>query len=65
MKDALKSLLASRKTILTISGLIVALAAKYGLDLDAGTIAALLAPIVAQILGVAIEGPKPDVIDAR
>ena len=60
MIDALKSLAASRKTILTIAGVLAGLAAKYGLDLDPTLIAALLMPIVAQILGVAIEGPKPE-----
>ncbi len=59
MLEAVKSLMASRKTILMISGVIVGFAAKYGIQLSDGAVAAILMPIVAQILGIAIEGPAP------
>lgn len=60
MIDALKSMLTSRKAIVAVGGVIVTLAAKYGLELDPETINRIVALAVAYILGVAIEGPKQE-----
>lgn len=59
MLDSLKSMLASRKAIAAVSGSIIAIAAKKGLDLPPDLVYSIVGLFMAYILGTAIEGPKP------
>ena len=54
MVDALKQMLASKKAIAAIAGVIVATAGRYGLGLDPEAVTQVLTPIVAYILGQGI-----------
>lgn len=50
MIDALKEMIGSKKALAAITGVIVALAARYGLELETEAVAAIVSPIVAYIL---------------
>lgn len=52
--DALRSMLASKKWQTAVIGAIVAAAAKLGLQLDSETVALIVAPLVAYIIGQGI-----------
>ena len=54
MWEAVKGLLASRKALAAIAGTVVGLVAKLGGDLDTESLVAVLAPIMAYILGQGI-----------
>lgn len=54
MWEAVKGLLASRKALAAIAGTVVGLVAKLGVDLDTESLVAVLAPIMAYILGQGI-----------
>ena len=51
MFETLYEMLVSKKFIVAIAGVIVAAAAKIGLDLDTESVALILSPIIAFILG--------------
>ena len=51
MLKALLDMVASKKAISAIAGVIVAFALKYGLELDTESVAAVISPIIAYILG--------------
>ena len=54
MKQALRAMIASKKAIAMIAGLLVALGAKIGLDLPVGDVTAILSPILVYIAGQGI-----------
>lgn len=51
MLDAVKRMVASKKAVAMAAGVIVGLAAKWGLALPTDAVAAILSPVVAFILG--------------
>ena len=51
MWDAVKGILGSKKAIAAIAGVVVSLVAKVGIDLETDAIVAILAPIMAYIVG--------------
>lgn len=51
MLDALKRMVASKKAVAMAAGVVVGLVAKVGIELPTDAVAAILAPIVAYILG--------------
>ena len=51
MLNLIKQLVTSKKAIAMIAGVIVALAARYGLELDPVSVGTILSPIVAYIIG--------------
>lgn len=51
MWDAIKGILGSKKAIAAIAGVVVSLVAKVGIDLETDAIVAILAPIMAYIVG--------------
>ena len=54
MWKAIRGILASKKALAAIAGVIVALAARVGLDLPADEVALVLAPIIAFVVGQSI-----------
>lgn len=64
--DLISNLLGSKKFIAAVIGLIVALAAEFGLELDTEAIMAIVSPIIAYILGqgVADIGKEKAIVDA-
>ena len=54
MWNAVKGLLASKKALAAIAGVLVALAARVGLDLPESEVALVLAPIIAFVVGQSI-----------
>lgn len=53
--NTLKSLLTSRKVLLALTALVVAVADKYGWKLDPNVLFGVIATLVAAILGIAVE----------
>lgn len=51
MLDTIKEMLLSKKFIVAVSGTIVALVAKIGLNLPVEDVATVLSPIIAYIIG--------------
>jgi hypothetical protein len=51
MLDVLKEMLTSKKFLAAVAGVLVAAAARIGLDLPVEDVAAVLAPIIAYIVG--------------
>jgi len=51
MLDAVRAMLGSKKAIAGIAGVVVAAALRVGLELETDAVAAVLAPILAYILG--------------
>lgn len=49
MPSILKQLIDSKKAVSMIAGVIVAIAARYGFELDAGSLAAVVSPFVIYI----------------
>lgn len=52
-----------KKLSAMLAGVIVAFALRYGIDLDAGSVAAVISPILAYLIGQGIaDGGKPKVL---
>jgi len=51
MFKAILDMVGSKKAIAAVAGLIVSFALKYGLELDTESVAAVISPILAYILG--------------
>jgi len=51
MWDAIKGILGSKKALAAIAGVVVSLVAKLGVDLPTDALVAILAPIMAYIVG--------------
>lgn len=51
MWKTVKVMLGSKKALAALAGVIVALAAKIGLDMDTEAVLAVVSPVVAYILG--------------
>lgn len=51
MLDAIKKMLGSKKALAALAGVVVALAAKAGFDLDTEAVLAIVSPVIAYILG--------------
>jgi len=51
MLDTIKDMILSKKVIAMLSGVIVATLAKVGLDLDVESVAVIISPIIAYIIG--------------
>lgn len=51
MIDAIKKMLGSKKALAALAGVVVALAAKAGFDLDTEAVLAIVSPVIAYILG--------------
>ena len=51
MFKAVLEMVGSKKAIAAVAGLIVSFALKYGLELDTESVAAVISPILAYILG--------------
>ena len=64
--DLISNLLGSKKFIAAVIGLVVALAAEVGLELDTEAIMTIVSPIIAYILGqgVADIGKEKAIVDA-
>jgi hypothetical protein len=54
MWQAIRSMASSKKAVSAAAGVIVAVALKWGLELDTESVAAVISPIVAYILGQGI-----------
>lgn len=55
MKKALAALFSSRKFLVAVATALAAAGGKLGLDLDTDTIILILSPMIAVILGIAVE----------
>lgn len=51
LKETVLDMLTSKKALAALAGVIVALAGKWGLNLDTESVALVVGPIVAYILG--------------
>lgn len=67
MNDTIRALLLSRKFIAALTGVLVGLAAKYGLKLDPETVGILVSPLVAYVVsqGMADKGKEAARIAAQ